>query len=161
MQILRVKTPPFLCCPSAGWLCCAAQTLYNASFLPPALAGMLGQESVGASSAQAFLNNSLTSQVQEENNKVCFRKAASVLGKCGILCGKDARRSGGCRWTIVCCCEKPLPPTASGPKTSTQPSGCWRKSCSRALFSFVGSSSNAWGNGLAWKHLQKCFFEMG
>lgn len=71
-----------LCCPAGGWLCCAAQTPYNASSCP---ACTLGQESAGTSSAQAFRNSNSASQAQGENNTVCPRNAAAIFGKCGNL----------------------------------------------------------------------------
>lgn len=64
--------------------------------VPPAPAHVLGQETVGTSPAQAFQNKNSASQFQEENNKVHFRKAASVLGKGGNLCGDHTRHSAGC-----------------------------------------------------------------
>lgn len=157
MQTLKVKTLHHCCVVLLQAGCAVLPRLLT--MLPPAPARVLGQESAGTSSAQAFQNNNLASQFQEENNKVCFRKAASILGKHGHLCRNHAKHSAGCRRTIACCCEKPLSPAALGPKTNTRPSGCWRQPCSKALVLFVGRSPHARDNGLTWKDPQKCFLK--
>lgn len=142
-------------CSSAGWLCRAAQTPYNASSCPCTHA-RLG--SARTSSAQAFQNNNSASQFQGENRKVCFRKTASILGKCGSLCRNHDRHGAGYRRTIACCCEKPSPPAALGPKTNPDLQVAEdRQPYSKALVLCVGSPPNTRENGLTWKDLQKCF----
>lgn len=80
--------------------------------LPPVPVPMLGHESVGTSSVQAFQNNNAALQFQEEISKGHFQKAASVFGKHRYLCGNHIRHGAGYKGPIACCCEKPLPPAA-------------------------------------------------